>query len=909
MDNPLNKLEFERSNNRENYAALSRKLVTDRREPNERKKKKDQRASLDKERVDTSSRKIATDRADADAILQMLPDIELVKEIIIGSILSPKDLYSATVNLTAQEGDFSSEILRPCLQIAERNVKDVYKIDDKLESILEKALFSQGSCPILVLPENNLDELINGSITSSNEHFTDLQVRHEETTHLGILGDPDTDKERRYRYSVENYGSRKAKDKLVSSTGPINTVSVSDNYNVLKSDQWRRRARKAALSSILSADRKRNVSMEGKGLTEQQIDELYSRNTNQQPKASDGVTLTPQAYAHRRSKGWPLCLTLPPESVIPVFQPGSPENHVGYFLLLDENNMPLHLGNDRDYYQEINDSYNQAATRSSAGAEYSQNIQQVRDAVNGTMGDRAANGASYAQAFSQIVEHDLLSRLRNGLYDEELTFDFSQNVSAVMLWRSLRNQQTKVLFIPEELMVYIAFEHDSDGTGLSMLAKTKIISSLRMSMALAYHSGQLRNAIPRKRVSITPDPDDEDPIKTLGDVTTLLVDQQRLSQPFGVNNPDMLVDAMIRSGLDVSIQGDNDGLEKTKIEFEDYASQNQGGMNTDYQDYLRRSHTAAFQVTPELVDPQASPDFAVSVVNNNLMMARMVLRRQKTLTRHLTKFVRLFCMHSSVIRDEMREELTLHNEQFTEEQRGLQVDQVIDEIIELMSVTLPSPDMSRTEQQLDALEKYEALLDKGIEAYVSSDLIPDDLINGEHGGDINTAITAIRSKFIRDWMSRENVLPELDVLLEMEDDDKPAFSLIKAQEPILKSLGKSLKDFLMAYLPQTDGGTDVTSGSDDYSGDDGDYSDGESDEPQDETLGDDLDDGSSTSEDESADEGEADESGNDGEAETEDADDQEASDDADGELDDESEDEATDDDSEDDNSEDSTSKS
>jgi len=45
----------------------------------------------------------------------------------------------------------------------------------------------------------------------------------------------------------------------------------------------------------------------------------------------------------RKSIGKPMLMKLPTESTIPVFIPGDPSNHIGYFVMLDGNGKPLEL--------------------------------------------------------------------------------------------------------------------------------------------------------------------------------------------------------------------------------------------------------------------------------------------------------------------------------------------------------------------------------------------------------------------------------------------------------------------------------------------------------------------------------------------------------------------------------------
>ena len=91
------------------------------------------------------SRAKMQDIADAETVMQLLPDIELSSQILISSILSPKDMLTTTLSYVPPETvcppDVSSSLIRVIKQYFSLN----YKIESKLPKMLKDILYEKGS--------------------------------------------------------------------------------------------------------------------------------------------------------------------------------------------------------------------------------------------------------------------------------------------------------------------------------------------------------------------------------------------------------------------------------------------------------------------------------------------------------------------------------------------------------------------------------------------------------------------------------------------------------------------------------------------------------------------------------------------------------------------------------------------
>lgn len=727
--------------------------------------------------MDKVSRQTSQDITDSNAVMQLLPELQLVKVVAVGTTLDPKSMSEANLTFNVDPAVFDSEIGKLLLEPIETFFKKDYKIDGRLDLIIEDCLFNKGSSVLCVLPENVLDNLVNGNNRVSMEAFGTIRDRITNSTNdnLGFLG-ASTESINGKKVSLEGYSSPDSGDNIMQGTYngtlcKLEHVKVSDNFNILKVPGMSKRVRELGIAAKL---RKHNVSMEAEvhHFNNTEIESLYEQTRSNSEQTQ--VISSPK-YMNRPSVGHPLILPLPSEAVIPVFVAGRPYEHIGYFLLVDHHGYPVSKDSTRDFYGELQAGWKNGSSGGAGGLGNSEILRLTKEAMGDNDNKSAYEVDHIQQAFNAILTSDLNNRLRNGLYDQDVELGVTQEIQRIMLYRSWKSKTTQLIFVPEELMTYIAFDFNSNGIGETLLSRTKMLSTMRTTLLFAETIGGMRNAMGRKRVNVDLDPDDPDPEQTISNIQSVIVEQGHRSFPLAAPDPAQTMDALIRSGYDFQINTNDASQASTKVQYDDYNTNVNAG-NPELQDRLRRYHISSFGIPPEKVDPMASPDFATSIVNNDLVSSRVVKERQKALCAMLSKFVRCFSMHSSIIREEMYQKIKDNLHMLVDPKlKAMTVSEVVDEFILALNVSLPAPDNTQHERQLETIEAYERLLDKGLEAYITPDLFPDDVT--EISGLADDILINIKALFIRQFMSSNNILPELNVLTEM-DGTRPSFSLL-----------------------------------------------------------------------------------------------------------------------------------
>ncbi len=454
------------------------------------------------------SRAKMQDIADAETVMQLLPDIELSSQILISSILSPKDMLTTTLSYVPPETVCPPDVASSLIRVIKQYFSLNYKIESKLPKMLKDILYEKGSYAVCVLPENAIDEVINNNQRLSKEDFNNLfgEIKEKQSllSPLGILGK--SDRKEHKLFSLENYKktiTSKADSELVFSLEELNQefdldipvgydltsyIQVSDNFSILSVPRLESFLRAKTLDEIIH-------SQEDTYLADRDLDNILYRRMYYQSNTLVQVKTNDQGY--RKSISEPLVMHLPSESVIPVFVPGNPEEHVGYFVLIDEAGNPVSKETSIDYYNELN-----RMTETNRKCLTSHLLDKAKNLYDGSQGSPMSARNRYdsaARTYASIIEKDLIQRLRNGIYGKTFSIGGSDEIFRIMFSRALAQQFTQLLFVPVELMTYMAFKYDENGMGVSLLDNLKTVNSLAISLMLANNRAAVMNSIPRTK--------------------------------------------------------------------------------------------------------------------------------------------------------------------------------------------------------------------------------------------------------------------------------------------------------------------------------------------------------------------------------------------------------------------------
>ncbi len=829
------------------------------------------------ERIHKISETTANAVNDSESIMQILPDLKMVKNILISSIISPNDMINTELKLGMKELDIDSRLTAAFVDIVDDFLTNEYNLSKILPEILEDVLFTKGCRPFVILPESSIDDLINSPERVSMENIRGSGLDINQNGNLppkGLLGPNDAElaeirgsdssrfisEESRKYYDFLGLEATTVIDIHKNKTGTAIVIdgkpalTVTDNPDVMKVPLLKKRFINDRASMLLGEKAKRT------SISDKEVQKMFYPNRHYKVEVATSVKT--QGHIKKPSVGHPIVMCPPAESIIPVHVPGDPSDHIGYFLLLDETGHPLNRAEYANYYNDL--SVNSAGANRNMT---SQLISNVRQSMFGLAHDTETDHKDNVSMYTQMIEDDLLQRLKNGLYGQNVKISDVGNITRVMLARALAKQLTKILYIPASLMTYVAFDYNTLGIGKSLLEDTKILCGLRAMLLFANTMAEIKNSVGHQLLKIELDPDDPDPARTIEYLLHEFAKNRQSTFPIGASNPLDLVNFLQNAGVQVAVSG-NEAYPVTQFDIEDKQTQ-RPEVNTALMDDLRKRHYNAFSVPPELVDAASGTEFATTVVRNNIIFTKTVTGYQNKLTPQLEDHVRKYITNDQYLMDKIRDKYDeivgatdgIHDIQKKETLIGLMIDG--------LTLELPSPDTVELTTQLDAFQEYNTALDETLKAYLSEEAYGETIF-GELGKSIPSVIAALKAFYQRKWLREQNIMPELESLVTFSESEGPGIDLLKEQEAHLDGMEKNLAGFMLHILKmkkkydtelQAAGGIDGSSGGGDYSsGGSDDFGSGGSDD-----FGTGSDDGmgGSTEDDQGTDEGSSDDvSGN-----------------------------------------------
>jgi hypothetical protein len=610
------------------------------------------------------------------------------------------------------------------------------------------------------------------------------------------LGNPAAPAEN-LKYSLESFFSAEIESRNISSKMNAKDkdgkdldlgVEVYDNFQYLKLAELKRKITEDRAEDIIT---KRTIGMEGiyvdrddEGL---KIESSFYRRkpTNQEAI----IRIDEIKPGDRPTVGNPLTMKLPSESCIPVHVPGNPRDHLGYFIIMDEMGNPINDATSSDYYRQM--GYNLYNNNSQVS---SQLLGQTAMATNGVSPEMTKMKFQEAVAtYTNIVEKDLLTRLKNGIYGDNVEINKSSEIYRIMLSRTLVNKRTQLLFIPKQLLVYFAFDYNDDGVGISLTEKSKVIASIRSILLFSNTMASIKNSIGRTQAAITLDPKDRDPVATVEYMLHEFARHRRSAFPFGVYNPTDLVSYLCNAGVEVAVSG-NSGYPETKFEVNS-STNTVSKPDTELEDSMKKRHIQSFGIAPETVDLSMGVDFATSIVSSNLLLSKRVLMYQEIFTELLEEFINKYVMNSGTLITELKGVIVNNKDKLQTKFPDVAPMDIIKQFMKTLKITLPAPDSVTLDNQMLAFDKYVEALDKALAAYFSTEFL-DATVLGDMSNVIEPTKAALKAYFLRKWLAENNVLPELGEITMMSDDDEENFNLLNVMDAHVEGLTKSLKEYM-----------------------------------------------------------------------------------------------------------------
>jgi hypothetical protein len=504
-----------------------------------------------------------------------------------------------------------------------------------------------------------------------------------------------------------------------------------------------------------------------------------------------------------------------------VFVPGNPEKHVGYFLILDEEGNPIKALEDDFLYKSTASNLNSAST-SSLGSNIIQRINtNIGNAGRFDSGNRTHIDFAF-QIYSEILERDLVSRVKNGVYGRSVSVSNNEEIARVMLSRSLARKFTQILFVPIDYLTYIAFDYDDDGIGVSLMDEGSMINTMRSVTMFADLLASIKNSIGRSHIQVNIDESDPDPEKTLAMAKGIIANSRRVEPPTTVSTPLDITDFLNEACIEWEVTGDHPGLPKMSYNV-DQKQTSYPRVDSELKEDLKKHSIQLMGLTPEQVDNGLSGEFATTIVANNILLSKRVVMYQNKYTPQLSKLVRNIVHYSSEISTKLTDLITESCDQIKlklsedeeyivrhfseEEKRTYLVSRALQEFVDNIEVTLPKPPTVTLEAQIATVETYKQGLDMLIdEAFLNESALVQEII-GNASANIPALKAHIKALYLRRFIAEKGIMPELQELIATDDDGKPQISIMDESIRHTEALTKSIVRTAAKTVPLADAAT------------------------------------------------------------------------------------------------------
>ena len=755
-------------------------------------------------------------------ILDLFPDILLAEQIIVSSILSPKDMFTGNLIYQTKDIIIPSTVQMKINDVIKSHLETYYDIKTELPCILRDALFRTGSYVSAVLPEAAVDEIINGRNYATESHKSLINELISSAGHsrsIGILGPPTKQQEisalesffnsETPRSNHSNFVtlSNGSKEKMfIDGATTEKFLEITDNYQVIKLPRLLKAIAnqriKRAIRNPIYTRASGSISTEGyvpngdnaqkKKLTTSEFMDLVYKS---KPPNNEVFSIFPtKDHQKRHSIGRPLRIRIPSESVIPVYPPGDPSNHRGYFVMVDidgnwvtrstvdlSNNGLQSLLANQGISNNLNSLMLQKANKS------------LSDPQNDTVID------NMLEIYSSIVENDMVNRLRNGVYGTQMEVCKDKEWDRIMLARALSGKMTRMVYFPKELVTYYAFDYHKNGVGKSYLDQVKLLTSLRAVLLFSKVMAQLKNAINVTKVDMTLDAEDQDPIKTIEIATHDIMRLRESYFPLGVNSPVDLVQWIQRAGLMFTFKG-HAGLPETSFEFSTSNMQHQLPDQATSDD-LRKQTFMTMGLTPEQVDEGFSAQFATTIINQNAMFAKRISMLSDATSLHLTEDVKNIVINDTIILQEIMKILKESGDDvlkyLKEEEKELYeknpdkfILAFLDKIVDNILVNLPKPNVASNAVQAEDFNNYSDILDKVLNSIVS-----DEVFAGPFAGEFSSHANEIKAFWkhflLRKWITDEGFLPDISEIFKKDENGQPTNDILDVMDSYTRDVMSS----------------------------------------------------------------------------------------------------------------------
>ena len=773
---------------------------------------------------------------DIENIYEILPDTETAETIMVSSILSPNDLITEEL-IWSVNGDFPAEIGTVLMDLVREAFNKDYKINGYLSQIFREAIYRKGAYIFAIFPESAVDDIINAKTSLSEESY---QNGFEKAiSGRGLLGNNEKKKE---TTSFENFFRYPSKIKATDKESIVHpNLLVTDNPDILKVPTMQKkvadeRIRQAyGMESFGQYVSILNPKTMNRDDNTQIVNTLYQDQTGVRAAV---VQVNDNQNSSRGSIGRPLLKQMPFECCIPVHEPGDPDKHVGYFFLIDKNGNPVSKELEADNFNRLaqgsrqNIGVNAISSLISEMKYYEQGMCSFNENDKNLLDELES-------VYISLVERDLLARLNNGVYGDNVEIGKPQEIYRIMLARALMGMQTQLLFMPSSLVQYIAFEYDKFGMGVSLVGKARTLAAQRSTLIFANNMAMIRNSVPKQLATIKIDPAEADPWMVYEASLTKITVANAMSFMYHAITPETIENALNRAGWELRVEGHPD-IPEHMIET-DYKSGERPLIDDTVLEKTDKRWFMSLKVPPALIENSSELEFATQFVAQHALFNRVRREYANKGSAHLSDLVRKVVLADGALLRSLTgfiranvAQLPKHLQELAEGDTSIPI---IKAFLEQLEVGLPQSNNERDKEQLEAFSSFKSKVEELIPLYFNRDdialLLPEIDTEEDPNGEIKMKVLDriedyIKAVVLRKWVADNGIFPEINEIFRF-DSPQPNLEFLKTYNADTERMVKAIQEVVAIIFAKNSGAggeaevsdtTDSSSTDDDNTSDD-----------------------------------------------------------------------------------------
>lgn len=749
---------------------------------------------------------------DIENIYEILPDTETAETIMVSSILSPNDLITEEL-IWSVNGDFPAEIGTVLMDLVREAFNKDYKINGYLSQIFREAIYRKGAYIFAIFPESAVDDIINAKTSLSEESY---QNGFEKAiSGRGLLGNNEKKKE---TTSFENFFRYPSKIKATDKESIVHpNLLVTDNPDILKVPTMQKkvadeRVRQAyGMESFGQYVSILNPKTMNRDDNTQIVNTLYQDQTGVRAAV---VQVNDNQNSSRGSIGRPLLKQMPFECCIPVHEPGDPDKHVGYFFLIDKNGNPVSKELEADNFNRLaqgsrqNIGVNAISSLISEMKYYEQGMCSFNENDKNLLDELES-------VYISLVERDLLARLNNGVYGDNVEIGKPQEIYRIMLARALMGMQTQLLFMPSSLVQYIAFEYDKFGMGVSLVGKARTLAAQRSTLIFANNMAMIRNSVPKQLATIKIDPAEADPWMVYEASLTKITEANAMSFMYHAITPETIENALNRAGWELRVEGHPD-IPEHMIET-DYKSGERPLIDDTVLEKTDKRWFMSLKVPPALIENSSELEFATQFVAQHALFNRVRREYANKGSAHLSDLVRKVVLADGALLRSLTgfiranvAQLPKHLQELAEGDTSIPI---IKAFLEQLEVGLPQSNNERDKEQLEAFSSFKSKVEELIPLYFNRDdialLLPEIDTEEDPNGEIKMKVLDriedyIKAVVLRKWVADNGIFPEINEIFRF-DSPQPNLEFLKTYNADTERMVKAIQEVVAIIFAKNSG--------------------------------------------------------------------------------------------------------